>query len=309
MVKISAVIPVFNSEALVGQTVDRTVACFEKHGLCYEILLINDGSPDKSWEIVRNKARANPHIVAINLLRNYGQHTAMFCGLQHSRGDFVITLDDDLQNPPEEMIHLIDKAKEGHDVVFGRFRQKQHAPYRRLGTRIIGVINERIFHKPPALVLSNFRLIRRDVVNRICGYQTNYPYIQGLVLMFATNPANVLVEHAERPIGKSNYNFIRIARLVMAILFNYSSVPLRIVSTIGIAVSVLSLGLGLLYFLRALVIGTTVPGWTSVVVLLSLLNGISMLMIGMLGEYLVRLLNQLSQTERYHIREIIDSRA
>ena len=183
--KYSAVIPVYNSEPIISETIDRTVAFFKNANLNYELILVNDGSTDKSWSIVSEKAATNSHIIAIDMLRNYGQHTAIFCGLQHSSGDYAITLDDDLQNPPEEIIHLINKILEGeHDIVYGRFRIKQHASYRRVGSRAIAQVNRRVFHQPPDLVLTNFRIIRRDVVERMCGYQTGYPYITGLALMF-----------------------------------------------------------------------------------------------------------------------------
>ncbi len=279
---------------------------FERNGLSYELILVVDGSPDNSWQVVHRHAQENPRVIGINLLRNYGQHTALFCGFQHSTGDYVITLDDDLQNPPGEILHLIEKVHEGHDAVFGRFHQKQHASYRRLGTRVIGVINERVFHKPPDLVLSNFRIVRHDVVDRICRYSTAYPYITGLILMFAANPTNTLVEHRARPLGASNYNFIRIATLVMRILFNYSSFPLRLVSSIGISVAVISLGLGLYYLMRALLVGSSVPGWSTVVVLLAFFNGVSLLVLSMLGEYTVRMLNQMSQSAGYAIRDTIN---
>ena len=168
----SAVIPVFKSATIVGDTIDQTVAFFEAFGCDYEVIAVNDGSPDGSWAVLAQKAAANPRILAIDLLRNYGQHTALLCGLKQSSGDYVITLDDDLQNPPAEIVHLIRAAGEGHDVVFGRFRQKQHAAYRRLGSRMVGLLNDRIFHKPEDLVLSNFRIIRRDVVDRVCAYRT-----------------------------------------------------------------------------------------------------------------------------------------
>jgi glycosyltransferase involved in cell wall biosynthesis len=303
----SVIIPVYKSADIVGDTIDQTVAFFEKHNLNYELILVNDGSPDQSWAVLRDKAAANPHVVAINFLRNYGQHTAIFCGLQHSTGDYAITMDDDLQNPPEEIIHLIHKGGEGYDLVFGQFRSKQHASYRRVGTRIIGAINIRVFHKPDDLVLSNFRLIRRDVVDRICNYQTGYPYIPGLALMFAANPANVMVEHQPRPVGKSNYNWFKITELVMRILFNYSSYPLRLVSLIGGGIAALSLLLGVYFLIKALFVGTSVQGWASVVVLLSFFNGIVILILSMLGEYTIRLLQQTSQANSYHIKEIVRS--
>ena len=273
--KYTVVIPVYKSANIVGDTIEQTVAFFENHSLDYELILVNDGSPDDSWQILRQKAQSNPHIIAINFLRNYGQHTAIFCGLQQSTGDYVITMDDDLQNPPEEIIHLIEKSKEGYDLIFGQFRVKHHAGYRRLGTLVVGAVNERIFQKPEDLVLSNFRMIRRDVVDRMCNYQTGYPYIPGLALMFSANPANVMVEHKPRPVGKSNYNWLKIGELVMRILFNYSSYPLRLVSFIGGMIAVLSFLLGIYFLVKALFFGTSVQGWASVVVLLSFFNGYS----------------------------------
>lgn len=304
--KISAVIPVYNSEAIVGETIDRTVAFFEQQMWDYELILVNDNSPDKSWQVIQQKAQANPHITAINLLKNYGQHTAVFCGLQHSTGDYVATLDDDLQNPPEEIAHLMTKALEGHDMVYGRFRQKAHSPYRRYGSWIIGQINRRIFNQPTDLVVTNFRLMRRDVVDRICAYRTSYPYITGLSLMFSSYRVNVLVDHHPRKVGKSNYNFVRIASLVMRILFNYSSWPLRVISLMGFLVAVFAFLLGGYYLLLATFYGVGVPGWASMVVLLSFFSGVNIIIVSMLGEYLIRLVKQVSEPDIYHIKEIIN---
>ncbi|MHC4060336.1 MAG: glycosyltransferase family 2 protein [Planctomycetota bacterium] len=307
VLKYSAVIPVFNSEHIVGTTIDRTVDFFERHRLDYEIILVNDGSRDSSWSVVCRKASASPKIVAIDLLRNYGQHTANFCGFQHAAGDYVITLDDDMQNPPEEIIHLIDKAKEGYDVVLGHFKKKEHSLFRRWGSRLIGFVNRRIFLHHEGLVLSNFRIIRRDVVDRICAYKTCYPYITGLVLMFSSSPANVPVEHRERAVGKGHYSMGRIVRLVMRILFNYSSYPLRLVTIFGLIVSAISFLLGTYYLGRGLLKTVPVPGWTTLAVLVSFFNGITLLLLGMLGEYLIRMVNQTSAGAPYHIKGIIRS--
>jgi glycosyltransferase involved in cell wall biosynthesis len=258
---------------------------------------------------VQEKASANPRIVAIDLLRNYGQHTAIYCGFQHSSGQYVITLDDDLQNPPQEMLHLINTVLDGHDVVYGRFRQKQHVRYRRIGSQIIALINRRVFHQPKDLVLSNFRIIRRDVVDRICSYQTGYPYITGLTLMFSSQRANVWVEHAPRPSGKSNYGILRIGSLILRILFNYSAYPLHFISALGILFAVGSFVVGVYYILRMLLVGIQVPGWTTIVVLVSFFNGISLIISSMLGEYLIRLVNLMSSSDSYHIRQIMNHHA
>ncbi len=301
---ISGVIPVFNSEAIVAQTIDRTVAFFEGQGWAYHLILINDGSSDGSWPIIRAKAEANSCITAIDLLRNYGQHTAIFCGLQHATGDYTVTLDDDLQNPPEEIRTLVDKALEGqYDVVYGQFKQKQHVAYRRFGSRMIASINRRIFGQPPDLVVTNFRLMRRDVVDRICGYRTSYPYITGLALLFSTRRANVLVAHPPRAAGKSTYNLRRLAGLVMRILFNYSLLPLRVVSGVGMVVALGAFILSVVYFLDAIFGGVPVPGWATLSVLLSFLNAVTIVIVSMLGEYLIRLVHQTSQPTIYYIRD------
>lgn len=306
--KYSAVIPVYNSAAIVGTTIDRTGAFFQQLGASYEIVAVNDGSRDGSWEIVCDRAAKDTRVVAVDLLHNYGQHTALLAGLQISTGDYVITLDDDMQNPPEEMIHLIRTAEAGHDAVFGRFRQKQHAAYRRMGSQVISLLNTAVFHKPKGLTLSNFRLVRRDVVDRICAYRTAYPYIPGLVLMFSASPANVYVEHRARAEGRSNYTLPKIVALVMRILFNYSSFPLRAVSATGAIVAAVSFLLGLFYLIRALITGFSVAGWATLVVMLAFFNGLLILMMSMLGEYIVRLLNQSSQVRSYELREVINRR-
>jgi glycosyltransferase involved in cell wall biosynthesis len=303
------VIPVYNSEQIVSDTIDRTVAFFENEGLDYEIVLVNDCSPDNSWDVLREKAAENDRIKAIHLLKNYGQHTAVFCGLANSSGDWIVTLDDDLQNPPEEIKHLISKAAEGFDLVFGQFKQKKHNLIRRLGSKGIGLVNRRIFHKPEDLVLSNFRLIRRDVVDRMVAYRTPEPYIPGLSLMFSHRRANTPVEHHPRSVGKSNYGIVRIFELVMRILFNYSAFPLRLVSGMGALVSVGSLATGVGLVVRRLLLGSDVPGWTSLVVLLSLFNGFTILLLSMLGEYTVRLIAQTSSGNNYYVKESLNTEA
>jgi glycosyltransferase involved in cell wall biosynthesis len=295
----SIVIPVYNSERVVGETVKRTCAALEAQGATFEIILVNDGSPDGSWGVIADLARRDPRVIAINLLRNSGQHAANLCAFRQSRGEWVVTMDDDLQNPPEEIAHLADKAREGYDLVIGKFRHKQHASYRRLGSLLIRFINRRIFGQERDLTLTNFRMIRRDVVDRICAYHGPYPYVPGLCLMYSARRANALVEHHPRKVGRSNYSLRRILALVAAILFNYSSFPLRVVAGIGIIIALGAFVLGLGYLVSGLFSNTRVPGWTTLVVLLSFFNGVLMVMLAMLGEYVVRIINQISTSDPY----------
>ncbi len=301
----SVVIPVYNSEGVVGDTIDRTTSVCEEAGIDYELILVNDGSPDHSWEIISERAAANDRIVAIDLLKNYGQHTAVFAGLRHSEGRYAITMDDDLQNPPEEIPPLLAKAEEGYDLVIGRFERKRHSLSRRWGSKLVDWMNRRVFHKPKGLVLTSFRCIRRDVVDRMADYRTAYPYIPGLALMFSRSRVNVPVEHHPRTVGKSNYSLLRILAVVLRILFNYSSYPLRFVSGLGLIITAIAFILTAVIFIRNLIVGSSVPGWTSVALMLAFFNGVTLLIISMLGEYLVRLLNQSSEPTGYHVRAIV----
>ncbi|NNC95702.1 MAG: glycosyltransferase [Chitinophagales bacterium] len=303
----SVVIPVYNSEAIVEKTVTAVVDFFKANNLRFEIILINDGSPDNSWEVIKNLPDQFQEVVSINLLKNYGQHSAVYCGIREAKGDFIITMDDDMQNPPSEIIHLITKINEGYDAVFGEFKRKQHAGYRKLGTKVIDYLNTKIFNKPKDLKLTNFRIFTAEVANRMGQYRTFFPYIPGLVLLSSSKMANVLCEHRAREIGSSNYNLWRIAKLTSRILFNYSSFPLKFLSTIGVGVSIISAIGGIFYLVRGLMFGSKVAGWTSLIVIVSFLCGFIILMLGIIGEYLSRILNQMSTMESYQVKQIVRS--
>jgi len=196
---------------------------------------------------------------------------------------------------------LIDKAMAGHEVVFGQFEQKAAAGVRRIGSLLIGRMNSRIFGKPADLVVSNFRILRRDVVDRIIASRTAYPYITGQALMYSGDRANVMVRHDARPVGKSNYSLVRIVRLVLTILFSYSSWPLRAAAVLGFAISALSFVLGGYLVLRGVMSDASVPGWTSIMVLVSLFAGFIIALLSMIGEYVVRTLQTVSTEESFHV--------
>ena len=300
----SVVIPVFNSVGTVGETTDACLRFFRERELRHEVILVDDGSRDGTWQVLAAKAAASSAVVAIRLLRNYGQHTAVYCGLQHSRGRYVVTLDDDLQNPPEEIARLIEPRFQA-DAVFGQYVEKHHPLLRRLGSKIVDRLNVWIFGQPRGLVASNFRLLHRSVVNRMLAYRTRQPYINGLVVLCAARPVNVPVEHRRRMSGKSGYGVLQIAALVGRILFNYSSFPLRVVSIGGLVVALGSLLLSTYFAAHAVLVGSRVPGWASLAVLLSFFNGVSLLLLGMLGEYLVHTLDQVSGGRPYEVVQVL----
>ncbi len=301
----SVIIPVYNSEKMVVNTVNRTLAAFDSFQLKCEILLINDGSRDNSWNKIKNLAKEFDSVVAINLLKNYGQHSAVFCGIHKAKGDYLITIDDDLQNPPEEIIKLIDKIKEGYDLVFAKFPEKKHRHYRQFGTKIIGYLNKKIFQKPKDITLTNFRIFNREVAERVKHFNTFYPYIPGLLLMFSSAIGNAEAQHHPRQIGKSNYSLFKIIQLVSRLLFNYSSYPLKLLTGVGFFVASLSFLFGLFIIVKAILVGTQVQGWTTLVVLLSFFNGFLIIMLGMIGEYISRIMTQLSDQKSYQIKELV----
>ena len=299
--------PVYNSAEVVGSTADRIVEVFEQEKLAYQLVLVNDGSRDESWEVIAGRAQANSHLVAVNLLQNYGQHNANLAGLREATGDFVITMDDDMQNPPDQALVLIDEAMNGWDVVFGKFERKHAAGYRRIGSKMIAMVNRRIFAQPPGLAVSNFRILRRDVVERICASRTAHPYLTGQALMYSRSRTHVAVRHEPRTVGKSSYSMTRILRLVFTIMFSYSSFPLRAAAFFGFVVALGSFLLGAVYLLRGIFVGAQVEGWTTIVVLLSMFNGVTIALLSILGEYVVRTLNAVSAQDTYHVLERVSA--
>ncbi len=302
----SIVIPVYRSEKVVERTVEAILKVAADHSFNFEIILVNDGSPDNSWVVVEELAKKYTQVRSVNLLKNYGQHTAVYCGIAISKGDFIITMDDDMQNPPSEIPKLIGKIHEGYDLVFAEFAQKMHPGFRKLGTKMISYLNKEIFGKPKDLKLTNFRIFNRATADRLLDYRTNYPYIPGLLLMSAGKMGNVVTEHHSREIGSSNYTLIRILTLVARLLFNYSSYPLKLVSGSGIVISILSFLAGFAYILKSIFTGVQVEGWTTLVALISFLCGFILIMLGVMGEYLARILNQQTVSKPYQVREIVD---
>ena len=214
-------------------------------------------------------------------------------------------MDDDLQNPPEEIPKLIKCAHEGYDLVLGKFITKQHSFTRRLGSKLVGWLNRKVFDIDDKLVLSNFRIIHRSVIERVCQDESFNPYIPGLLLKYSATQGNVEVKHEPRSIGVSNYSSSKILHLVAIILFNYSSIPLRFTAAFGFIITILSFALSIFYFIDALINGSSIPGWSSLAVMISFFSGFLILLLSIIGEYMIRILRQFSSHSSYEIKEII----
>lgn len=304
---VSIVIPVYSSESYLAKTVQAVLAHGTSDRFDVEVVLVNDSSPDEVWSVIELLAESDPRIVAVSLSRNYGQHAANVVGFRYASGDCAITMDDDLQNPPEEIDRLVDRWLEGHDLVIGAFADKQHERVRSLGSKTMQLLNRRVFDTPDDLVMTNFRLIDRSILDKINAYRTPAPYTTGLAVMFSANPANVLVKHDERRDGTSNYNFVRLARLAWSVLFNYSNLPIKVLVAVGGVGSLSAFALSLFLILKAVMAGSDVPGWTSLALVVAVSNAVILAILSIIGEYLLVLLRQLSARDHFHVKQVIRS--
>lgn len=300
----SIVIPVYNSSRSI-ETVCRGIQdLFKIQNQSYEIILVDDASQDESWQVLQRLHAKDTNIKIIRLMRNFGQQNALLCGFKQARGEFVITMDDDLQHPPEEIPKLMTKIEEGHDVVIGALISKQDNTTKKIGRRLVDWINRSVFNKPKDLKLSSFRILRQAVVKAIGQIHTPYPYLTGMIFSVTRNVASVDVIHRPRQHGQSNYNLKKLIALAFNLLIHYSALPLRLITFVGVTVAAGSFLLGLYFIFKKMFVGQVVPGWTTLVVLLSFFNGLLMVALSVLGEYLVRLLGEVSNRPQYVIREM-----
>ena len=303
---LSIIIPVFNSEGSIKEVVERIVEVMESEQFSYEIILIDDASEDTSWEKILELGKDNKNIIGLQLLKNSGQHSANLCGFRHSKNEIIITMDDDLQNPPEEIPKLVKLINEGKDLVFGEFASKKHNLFRSIGSKVINKFNKRIFNIQSEVKLSNFRAVDRAVINLVSSENHFKPYIPGLLLKYSQNIAGVSVHHEKRKLGKSNYTFRKLISLVFDLLFQHSTIPLRLASIIGLLSSLFVLIFGVYTLFRSLISGIAIPGWASIAILLSLSSGLIIMIMSVIGEYLIRILNQVSHQDPYIINKKIN---
>lgn len=305
----SAVIPVYNSQESLAELHQRLVAAFREMEKTYEIIFVNDGSHDDSLSVLKKIEKNDPRAIVIDLLRNYGQQNALLCGFNYCRGEFVITIDDDLQNPPEEIGKLFRKIQEGYDAVFASYRRKRDKVYKNLGSLLIRKLNQRIFNLKNDLHFSSFRIIRKEIVEELKRYTTSYPYISGMILGVTRHIANQEVNHEKRRYGYSNYTFRKLVKLAFNLLVNYSTIPLKVISIGGITVSLVAISIGVVVFLRKVMSDSVRTGWTSTIMLISFFAAMFFLIAFIFGEYLKRILAAVESRKQYSVKEIYPSDA
>ncbi len=305
---LSVVLPVYNSTATLRRLVERLVATLDGLGCSYEIVFVDDGSRDDSWELLCQLQREHPgRIVAIQLMRNFGQHNALMCGFRHTQGRYVVTLDDDLQHPPEELPKLLTTIETGRfDLVYGSADRRQQRVWRNLGSWVVNLVYRTLFRT--TVTISSFRIIRRELLEAMLSYTLNYTFVDGLLAWNTQRIGEVIVEHHPRRTGRTGYSLSKLIVLALNLFTNFSLLPLQLVSLVGFAAAAAGLTTGAYYLVLFLRDGIGVPGYASTIVSILVLGGIQLLSLGIMGEYLGRLHLNVNRKPQYTIRNVSASR-
>jgi undecaprenyl-phosphate 4-deoxy-4-formamido-L-arabinose transferase len=306
-VEISFVIPVYNSARTIGDVVARIHEVF--HDISAEVILVNDGSQDDSEKICTALAVSHPETVRfVHLTRNFGEHNAVMAGFNVASGRYVAVLDDDGQNPPEEVRKLYAEIKEGaHDAVYGRYRVKQHGRFRNLGSRLNHLVANLLLDKAPDLYLSSFKIVNRFLVDEIIRYRGAFPYIDGIILRTTSNVTQVDVEHRERQDAQSNYTISKLFWLWLNMFLNFSIAPLRISAILGMFTAASSLLLMVAVVVDKLYFNPDVTiGLPTLFIVVIFFAGVQLLILGVLGEYLGRVFLDLSGHPQFVVGYLVE---
>lgn len=303
---LSIVIPCYNSAHMIGKVVGLCMEEVRKiPDMELEMILVNDCSPDDTYGAICRLAEEYPFVRGINLAKNFGQHNAIMAGLQYASGDLVMGMDDDLQTHPSQIPILIGKIQEGYDVVFGIFRERKFGFVKNCTSRIASFITWHMVERPKGLEASNYWVCRKYVRDEIVRYEGYNLYLQMLLFRTTNNIANVQIEHFEREEGVSGYTFKKLFKLFIAFL-NYSVVPLRMATLLGGLFSAAGFIGAIVVFVNKLIRPDTAVGWSSLMCAMLLLFGFTFLMLGVIGEYVGKLILNQSRTPQYVIRDTVN---
>ena len=307
---VSVVVPVYRSEQCLPALIKAIESALMPLGWNFEVVLVNDYSPDHSWQTIESLCREYPFVIGVDLRRNFGQDNAILTGMRLSRGNFVVVMDDDLQHDPKDIPKMILRAEEGVDVVFADFTKKRQHLWKNLGSWVNGKIAEWLLYKPKGLYLSPYKVVRREVADMICRYAGPTPYIDGLLLQVTWRIAGIRCEHRPRLAGESNYSFWRSLGVSARLIFSFSAKPARLLTWCGLAM----ISLGVLAGLVLLYIRLSSPnalsavafGWVWSMITVLLLSGIETTLFGVVGEYAGRIYLQVTNKPQTSIREVLN---
>lgn len=304
---VSIVIPVYNEEKTLPIMFSRLIPVMDKYGKAYEVIFVNDGSKDASQNVLAELFAKRPDVVrAVQFMRNYGQHPAIMAGFEHVRGEAVITLDCDLQNPPEDIPNMLALIEQGHDVVGGYRADRQDLKWRKAVSRFSNIVRKRITNIDMRDHGCMLRAYKRSIIDQIVEIGDASPFITALSQELAGNPAEIPVGHEERAAGESNYNLYKLIRYNFDLMTGFSLVPLQLFTLLGMACSGGSFLLVVYMLLRRAFLGPEVDGVFTLFAILFFLVSVTMLGLGIIGEYVGRIYKEVRHRPRYMIKEILE---
>lgn len=287
--EVTVVVPVYNSAATLPILVDRLIGVLTATTTDFELIFVNDGSQDTSWDVIGGLAARHAGLIGINLMRNFGQHNALLCGIRAARYPVIVTLDDDLQHPPEELPKLFSKLAEGYDVVYGTPQSEQHGLWRGVASRLIRLALQSAMGVDVARNVSSFRVFRAEVRRAFADYQSSFVAIDVLLTWGTTRFAAVPVRHEPRFHGASGYTLRKLIVTAINMMTGFSTLPLQVASLIGILFSLFGVGV-LVYVLgRYIIHGGSIPGFPFLASVIALFSGAQLFTLGIMGEYLARM--------------------
>jgi len=307
--KLSVVVPVYNSQDTLRILVEGISRVLDNQKLEHEIILVNDGSQDDSWRIIESLIPNYPCIRAFNLMRNYGQHNALLCGIRHANNDIIVTLDDDLQHPPEEIPKLLSKLDEGYDVVYGAPETEKHSFWRNVTSKLMKYILRKAMKVSSAQNISAFRAFRTKIREAFTDYKGTFVSIDVLLSWGTTKFSSVTVKHNKQMLGKSRYTLKKLMNHAFTLITGFSILPLQVSSLVGFLSIIFGIIVLVYVVVKYIESGGVVPGFTFLASTLAIFSGVQLFAIGMIGEYLGRLFTRSLDFPTYTIRSTTSGEA
>ena len=301
---ISVVVPVYNSQGSLESLVGRLCKVLKDLSDNFEIIFVNDGSRDASWQMISRLIDSNDCVRGINLMRNYGQHNALLAGIRMAKHEIILTIDDDLQHPPEEIPKMLKKLDEGWDVVYGSAEEKMHGFLRNIASQMTKLAFQSIMKVQVARKISAFRVFRTSLRDAFENYNAPHPSIDVLLSWATVRFSSVEVLHEERTIGQSNYTFRKLLAHAVNMMTGFSTMPLRLASLLGFSFTLFGIMVFLYVFLQYLFRGTPVQGFPFLASVISIFSGVQLFVFGIFGEYLARMYSRVMDRPTYIIQEI-----
>jgi len=305
--RVSIVVPVYNGEKTLAELADRVDRTMRPLIKAFEIIYVNDGSRDNSWNVIQELAEQRTFVRGFNLMTNYGQHNALFAGIQEARFEIIVTMDDDLQHPPEEIPKLLNMLCSGYDVVYGRPAERSHSAWRNISSKLLKTTLKVVLGAEMGGHSSAFRAFRADMRRGFQNFRDAQLSIDVLLSWSAARVTHVLVNHQPRKTGKSGYTLRKLFLLAFNMLTGYSTLPLRIASGVGLFTALYGLGLFFYVVIRRLLQTNYVPGFAFIAAEIALFAGLQLFAIGVIGEYVARLHFRTMGKPPYVVRDSVES--